>query len=216
MPWPVAQTPTTPPPDDAENEDLHVILRLPASVAGHDLTFTMSPRKKQAASAAQDQPPPASGLPTSGPGTATGGEDPFELAASEVAVPAVVVPLNDTPYFEHRSISVDIVDVFERHAVPDEFKELYPADPLGIGWKVQKWYIVRRGLETGIFHDFWCVDPGNHMLCHSHSLVGLISILSSKTRKASTTQPPAIEARLRLQWRRPSGTRPSGAARSSV
>lgn len=126
-----------------EDDNIRVIFSLPASAAGHDLALTLSPRKNQAPgqssqrnSSNNDGPPPSWSLPTSGGGT---GQDPF--AQGDQAPPS----------------SQPITSVHDRHAVSDAYKARYPSNPLSDGWKVQKWYVIRRGLEIGIFYDFWFV-----------------------------------------------------------
>jgi hypothetical protein len=129
----------------------------------------MSPRKKHASSFTNGAPPPESGLPTSSSASdaATDSEDPFE----------VIVPVNDTSYFEGRSISQDTTDVFLRHAVPPETKARYPGNPESDGWKIKKFYVIRRGLEIGIYFDFWYVIPECKLSFYSHKLVGVIFCL---------------------------------------
>jgi hypothetical protein len=129
-------------PAEDGDDDIRVIFSLPASAAGHDLSLTLSPRKKHGVSVTDGQPLVESGLPTSGANAATG-DDPFEE--------------DDTSYFERRSISSDVTDIYDRHAIPEQFKALYPSNPQSDGWLTQKWYVIRRGLEIGIFYEFWCV-----------------------------------------------------------
>jgi hypothetical protein len=44
----------------------------------------------------------------------------------------------------------------ERFCVPPETLKAYPPKRgTKIGWKSRSWYIVRRGLEIGIFFDYW-------------------------------------------------------------
>lgn len=44
------------------------------------------------------------------------------------------------------------------YAVPQDIRETYPPNSADRrGWKDQRYYVVVRGYETGIFYDFWCV-----------------------------------------------------------
>jgi hypothetical protein len=133
-----------------DNKDIRVVLSLPASAVGHDLSITLSPRKTQSAQSKSEGPPPAWDLPVNS-GASTNGDsndDPFAQFKGG--------PPSSQPHTGARNVHA-------RHAVSDTFKAMYPSDPDSDGWKEQKWYVVRRGLEVGIFYDYWLVVHGYHI-----------------------------------------------------
>ncbi len=98
---------------------------------------------------------------------ATAVPTPSHFAHPEPVVDTQVVadgtPTDGTPVDEHDYIPVHLRWVGGRrdrasYAVPLYIRELYPADVTDrCGWKEQRYYVVVRGYETGIFFDFWCV-----------------------------------------------------------
>jgi hypothetical protein len=52
--------------------------------------------------------------------------------------------------------SQPVCNVDEAYCVPEHFQIKYP--PFRIGWGTRAWVVVIRGLEVGIFYDYWCVS----------------------------------------------------------
>jgi hypothetical protein len=50
------------------------------------------------------------------------------------------------------------IPYLDRYAVPAEIRAEFPAGrSTGHGFSARGWYVVKRGLEIGIFMDFWLV-----------------------------------------------------------
>jgi hypothetical protein len=191
----------------SNDDDIQVVLTLPASAAGHQLSLTLSPRKAQPTSARYNSegPPPPWSLPINGGVSATRGtpgDDPFAQYGQGPAV---------------SRRRVEAVDIHARHTVSAEIKARYPSNPDSDGWKEPKWYVVRRGLEIGIFYDFWLVV--NKFSLHftsSNYFTGATSCLSSKTPITSTSKALVIKAQSPMQKLGPFGTLLVGRTKSTA
>ena len=79
--------------------------------------------------------------------------------------PFVDDPVRDEPVLEGNYIPIHCrplrlprsqLPLNERYAVPADILAMYRPDPeKGYGFRERRWYVVWRGLELGIFYDFW-------------------------------------------------------------
>jgi hypothetical protein len=131
---------STPPPSTPNKTEQDVVLHLsiPASLASHDIAVYMTPKKATASST----------TPTTD--TSTVPQPDFNGAAE--------FNVGDIKRDYIANHCRPFAAKYKQYGVPRNIAAKFPAAPRGrgnFGWRVKVYYAVIKGLDVGVFHDYW-------------------------------------------------------------